>query len=899
MRKSPLILSSLLVAALAATWWACDQGPATLESAPEGGVGESAGHDETGPSAEIDVDEAATKPSGTTDVEDASLETGDDNGERRSSLDDAFVKVRVLRNGKPVVGAEVRYLDYTRYNTLRQKHKGLSLHYAEWTERFGLKTKTQAGGYAGLPEFQSRMYIVAMHGKDFAYRYVRNNSFNTRIIRSGILTNGIISYTQSLKSGSVRPGNGKTAQAKATKDAKRKQMKVDLSLVPDRHVAIDVLDHRGQPSKNVKVYVYQYWPKKKRTRLILQPTTNGDGRARIRHFQLRDSDKSASWLATPLVLCENQPYALFDHGVSNARLEADGTDHNVTPLVLRLPPMGRIAVRILGPRKTPMRSAARVTLYAKKRIQIGKVKFSTLSISKSRSAGTEDVVFDRVGINHRVRVEARVDRLRARKDVDTPKGHGAERLVKLTFIGRSTVLRGKLLSTASRLRATLISQGRSKYSQTLKLGQDGAFEIAFEQRTAVADYDLILGDSSNASLRASYKITALRQGDERDLGELKLGVAGLAVGGKVIDDLDKPVKNARIYLQRMRSDGKRWDSLPQLVGRTSEDGAFALSYAPVNGRLRLYVSCSGHLAKYQNVQFGQRETVVKLERSASLQVTARTPKWSRDYIELVIKRGKYKHRMRSRARSGKVSWSSSTLKRGTYQFEVYLHRSMSPLVVRGGVTLAPGKNRLTDLFDLANQLHRFTVEVALRGSKKKRSKLSAKLVLFGQGRKRAIDRSIKGTHTFTWPATTVLGQIASSTGRARDVTLTAGRNRIILEDGIKLRLTVPGIKKAVDKRQAWLMLTYTGGNSALAGSFRSRWAQLSKDVIDVKLPAPGPYKVTVHAWQRYNNRFSRWGWGRVVQVPIGSVNVKEGGTTATLSSKGVAEKIAAAEKKPK
>ena len=326
-------------------------------------------------------------------------------------------------------------------------------------------------------------------------------------------------------------------------------------------------------------------------------------------------------------------------------------------------------------------------------------------------------------------------------------------------------------------------------------------------------------------------------------------------------------------------------------------GAFALSYAPINGRLRLYVSCSGHLTKYQNIKFGQRDLVLRIERSASLQVTARTPTWSRDYLELVLRRGTYKKRMRTRARKGKVSWSASSLKRGSYQFELYLHRTLAPLVVRGGVTLAPGKNSFRDLFDLAGRLHRFTVQVSERGSKVKRSKVSAKLVVFGQGRKTVINRSMKGSYTFTWPSTTALGQVVSNTARVRSVTLNAGQNQVTLDPGIKLRVTVPGLKKIVGTRQSWLMFTFAGSTSVLSGSFRTRWAQLSKDVVEVTLPAPGPYKVAVHSWQRRPGRYSGFGWGRMSQVPLGTIQVTEGGNDAKLSAAGVAEKIAAAEQK--
>ena len=447
MHKSFWILSSLLAASCAAAWWVCGQASVSIEDAPQGGIVGVAGEEATGPAVEFDAAEASTSRSAASDVEEASSQP--EEGERRTSLEDAFVKVRVLRKGRPVVGAEVRYLDYERYKTLRAKHKELSsLHTAEWAERFGRKTRTRAGGWAGLPEFQSRLYVVAMHENGFAYKYVRNR--NSRFNRwSNLVIRSSTGLPLRLKGRSESGLPGQDAKP-APKVKKPPAIKVDLALVPDRHIAIDVLDAKAKPVKGLQVSVYQYWPKRKRSRLILKPTTDAAGRANIRHFQLHDTDRQANWLATPLVLCETQPYVLFEHGASNARIDVEGKATKVKPLALRLPPMGRVAVRILGPRKTPMRSAARVSLTALNRITIGKVKFSQLSVSKSRSAGTEDVVFDRVGVHNKVRVEARVDRLRARKNVDTPKVAGGQRLVKLTFVGRSTVLRGRLLTTGVR-----------------------------------------------------------------------------------------------------------------------------------------------------------------------------------------------------------------------------------------------------------------------------------------------------------------------------------------------------------------------------------------------------------------------------------------------------------------
>lgn len=709
MRAVPLVL--LLCLCAAATTgvlaWRSDDTPPPVAPAPRDPVvAEAAAHTarDDAPAAPAVAGEGATTPP----------EAGDE-ADRSSAGPDVVdlhgPHVLVVRGNPPlpVGGAEVFYVtERDAQQRLRQRPEPLQR--SEWPEHLGGRIVAGEDGLANLPATRAPYFVAARSGDGFAFA-------------------------------TAPPGERTTT----------------LVLAKDETVVVEARTAEDEPAPKLPVALLWHGGGDGEAATLWQDETDAKGRAVCHHFQVARPDprgdpaneRFAAMLAVPIPV---PVVATFP-----------GRPTGEAPVLLRVPPLTAVEVTLTDHRGTPLLSPAGVALWID-RPRDAQLPFPVPGgfdrPRRDKPVGADPVRFPFVAANCPVRLGARFpggDRRGAMVGpLWTPADPKEELHAQLplgpdlalfagTVLGpdgepwRGPPLRGCLWRAEGPLEQLVVHTVPDGRFDVVQRPQSGLAEVWLDLRADLPrDQDTQPGGPAEAAapleVGARVRFQALRAGERRELGTIRLGDLPLVASGIVVDDVGAPVVNAEVKLQRREPDppgkpadpkAEPWRDLPLLATRTLEDGTFALAGEWPVGQLRLRADTDHHFADTAPVHTAGQQVRIVLQRNGILRGRVLLPDWLSDGTVTMTLRPVDESRRAADTRSvglqrrGGGRFTIEPLRPGRYDAVVSVRNVPEPLCVLAEVFVPPGEARDARLrpLDLRQSLFRYRLRAVDPGGR--------------------------------------------------------------------------------------------------------------------------------------------------------------------------------------
>ncbi|MGC6488797.1 MAG: hypothetical protein ACON4Z_14215 [Planctomycetota bacterium] len=505
------------------------------------------------------------------------------------------------------------------------------------------------------------------------------------------------------------------------------------------------------------------------SRTLWRGDTDGDGRARVPHFQLLRQPQPTDGPPAPerfaaLVRLPTTPLTL---------VEFPGRPAPQQPVALTVPDLGRVAVQLRCHSGRALLSPARVGFGAERRPReegAFPVSRRLLHQSAEKPVGDATVTLPYAQVGRASRVYARYPHERrasyaAASAGPTRRGELAE--VRIQPLPEHAVLAGRLLDEAGAPLAGAVAQltvwRGDQVQATAQVetvadgswdcvlrghGEEAAWRVEF-RREHIGPSLEFTGDPSTWFTGASVAIGPWPGGRRTELGDVRMTALPLLCAGQVIDGAGRPVAGARVTVEQegaASSSGgarsfrsreglnivfgqggraqlssnlgqprARWRTLPGLQARTDDGGAFAIRAAFPPGKLRVRADTDRHFRDSAPLPAPADDLRIRLLENGIFTGEVKLPPWLPDRAVTVTLRPRDPARQGRDARSDRVAARDQggvriePLRAGSYDLLVQLRGLRTPLATVEGVLVNPGENRDPRVapLDLSEALHRF------------------------------------------------------------------------------------------------------------------------------------------------------------------------------------------------
>ncbi len=569
MRRLVLLIA---LAALAAGSWMVFGAGAT-ELAPIGTESDQAGQ-EIDSSVELDAEPfTKEKEVATEDANAARSQLELSEASAKKDSDELRVLVVNKDSGEAIPGATVSYQDYSqiKYNEMtpeeREEYQVLSLDMEKLTAHFGTTVQADSRGMVSIPSENETYFQVTGRQDDL---------FGQLGISRDLLD----------------------------KDAKRD---FKLELERDLSLQVQVLDHLGKPAVGVPLNCQ---PKGVVSNMYFQgqmgKTEGPNGMARIPHLQIsRLAWKMQGEDATEYVL------RAFIPGLTDGGESFDILDPPEEPLVLKLPPTGKLIVQTVDPEGMPLHTGYNnVQICLAEGEEPGRLKnYRNVSNPQWTEAnqGKGKWTFERVVTGKTFLASVYMVSEYVQEVFHGPAGPGTEVTLRLSpkNVGYSIV--GRILDASLEPQAR--KQFRVEYStQKQRSGSnyfftdgDGRFYLSVGregQGDSLEKLTVIPQGSGQSTEKAAamYRLPGsfpLVLG-KNELGDLVLEASPLAASGRLRVDGEVPdIEKFALQVERLhpprssRQAREDWQPEQGTVFEYSEGGRFEIHGSPEPGRLRI------------------------------------------------------------------------------------------------------------------------------------------------------------------------------------------------------------------------------------------------------------------------------------------------------------------------
>ena len=663
------------------------------------------------------------------------------------------------------------------------------------------------------------------------------------------------------------------------KDIQGPPLKVEIS--PRRELLVQVVDQGGNPLAGVPVGVglagddFHNFP-------LREVTQGPKGIARFRHLdffsrmEIPSGRKGLVSLQVPMKKAVEKEFDL-------RKLPRN-------PLVLTLPPTGRVEVYVQGPEGPISDGEALVTLLAVPEEEDGPPTFSEFQAQMAPLVPVKEgkALFPFVGLELTLQVSA--VKIRKRQEgmmshPETVKGPGPVApgqtvFFRLSLLRKEVLLTGRLLLPSGKpaarvsLRWTLETKNEgnsSSSSSTLETDEKGRFRFTLEDgkfhggtRTLTL---LLTRGGGGKPLEAKVDLSREFYPGENDLGDVRLAGLPLLLAGKVVDPKGKPIQGARVLVQEKRTfdpEGKHffWDPIPKLSTRTDKEGRFAVVGESQSSELMVSaVKFPWVQAKWVHVSPGEEGLVLVLRKGGTVKASFLVePGFPLRKLQMglyqsgekPIRRGWFSRKTRENL----VSWTGLTP--GTYDLKIFPMSPKDPLVEIPGILVEAGKEardpRLKEI-DLRGKIQALDLE--LFGPRGERVR-SATIHLEG---KESVSIWFRpGRPLLLRPGKDHTLLIWTSRYKPKRVPVTGKKMKVVLDEGYKIRLIYTGeaplpeapFSLGVDLR------ILSGGKRRNRPFFSGPLSSLyfRKDgTVEGRIPLPGKYRIL---WLLKKTRGSGW-----------------------------------------
>jgi hypothetical protein len=362
---------------------------------------------------------------------------------------------------------------------------------------------------------------------------------------------------------------------------------LELVLEPDLEVSARVLDANDHPVADAQVSWLIWYSDD--ARAAISARTGTDGVARLRHLQLR----------LPAGEGTRHTLALAMPGGTDAQVAFDPAAPPSEPLLLRMPPTGRVEVEVLDADGTPFADGTAVLLQP----VISERERARFWDDDSPHARDQDGMsrawtqggiarFEHVGLGVRLEALARHAELSTYIAIESDglRQAGEQLRIVLRLAEAPTALKARLLRpdgstiAGARINTVLRGDGNSQ-DRTLTSDDEGRLRLTFDERKfaphAVRGWWLTHTDGGLTSVFVARVplVDALGPGD-RDLGDVVLGAGGRIADGRVVNESGDPVSGAAVRIWPAGVATIGGPAMPSgMLGATGDDGAFSFQGA--------------------------------------------------------------------------------------------------------------------------------------------------------------------------------------------------------------------------------------------------------------------------------------------------------------------------------
>lgn len=612
-----------------------------------------------------------------------------DDDERELAIDAATgaPRVQVLRGDppRPVAGAELCFLPEA---TARQRlDAGSTVPRYELPAALGKRLRTDAEGLAVLPRERGACLCSVLHDGAFGFLVVPPRD---RVFSLVLQTDETLRLSAQFADTSRAAG-----------------------------VPIAVLQRRGGEDGPA--------------RPLWQGDSDGRGVVVLRHFQLYRQPNDKPDAIETFAAIARVPGA-------SACLFA-GRPAPDDPVVVLVPPLGRIAVQVVDHVGTPVLAQGSIGLTSEGSPAAAPgdappLPRQFLAQNRDKPPGDALVLLPFAEVMAPVRVFARFPEARRAAEIGPltgPSTAGETRTVTLPLGPQQSLLAGRLLgpdgaplgAAPTRVEVTLWHDGKRLVHGDVHALDDGRFDWVLgdfgERDRFVVEFRLVseggvLGGAAEP-LGARVRTTAIRGGRRLELGDVRLVVLPVLASGEVLDDAGQPVAGARVTVRCEGLPGGNGAGemapLRSLATRCDEQGRFTILGDAPPAACELLAEQDQHFAATVPLQAGGPHRLV-LPRAGRLRGRVLLPEWlAEGAVSLRLhpyEEGREKDTRAMRlSRRGGGRFHLDMIRPGRFQARVELRNAPKPLVVFDDVFVPPGDTRDPRLqpLDLRTLLFRY------------------------------------------------------------------------------------------------------------------------------------------------------------------------------------------------
>ncbi len=693
---------------------------------------------------------------------------------------------------------------------------------------------------------------------------------------------------------------------------KPRQQQLRLVLQPDETLLLAAVDEQQRGRTGIPLSVYRATgPKPGDIETLWHGSSDGHGRAAVRHFQLTRPGQTKG---ERFAIAANVPY--IDPSHAFAVFEARPAPRE--PVTLVLPALSPLLVSLHHRMGAPILAPVQVRLVPKHDQDSGWPVPPTFDrLVAAKALGEQPLLFAGAGPGLTLLPLVSVDGSRrptALPVVTLPTAPDGPIPIDLVLPDSCIVLAMRLAAADDApIAAPDVEYTLRQGASTLASGRvptlaDGRGDLVAvgEQRDGLR---LVLRhtDVDGAVTGATLDLAALQQGERRDLGTVRLQPAPLIAQGTVRNDLGAAIADARIRveLQVPANRGDAWRAEPMLDTRTTTAGTFTIHGALPRGPFRLRAEAEGHFPQTTDLLPPGASLDLRLQRVGVCKGRLLLPDWVPPNAAIVtLQRSSQPGEQPGRPRQAPVRhpqgyfWIGN-LEPGLYTASVTVRNVPLPMATFDGVRIDPGTNedpRLSPL-DLGTALFRYRLRAIGPGGREL-AELDGP-ILWRTNRPTgeplvAGFRWQKGKAELITPAPflelTTLGRgIAPTT-----VQVAAGDHDVYLQPLQPFVVVLPGVRGAAGPTRAIrVSLIFTGDTGLPQGlsgqdqrsgegfSF-ARW-ELSKsgggwldgfERTEIVLSRGGPHEVVLRIYEGYQQS------GRQASIALGTVDVVVDGSQA-------------------
>jgi uncharacterized GH25 family protein len=396
-------------------------------------------------------------------------------------------------------------------------------------------------------------------------------------------------------------------------------------------VLVRVVDRGGNPVPGVPVVLYA----------DDRPVENGMIQART------DANGIASLKVSWAVQREIDERDVTSVGVNilSEKIIAEPIDLNdlpTEPLRLVIPPTGQVEVLVQNRVDEQNSNSHFVALYSLTKRTDGVANWTKSRTPLPQRCIDGRTLYTHVGLGLLLRADSASIERTENLSVDQAGPQRPGELVTITIAPKagSTVLVGRILNTEGAVAKNLTLQTRLRLYQRgvmqtsdrmqVVTNEEGRFEMHLKEpykQGTERSLTVVMRPTKRKAQRSVFVDLSRDLGaGEYDIGDLVVDFPPVMLGGRVQDEAGRPIKGARVEIQRFTtvpdSNGRTyWDDIRYWRSYTDEDGNFEVHGYPEDGRLRLSATADGYAQAQQEIQTDDMNIHLVMEKS--FEVTGR------------------------------------------------------------------------------------------------------------------------------------------------------------------------------------------------------------------------------------------------------------------------------------